>query len=179
MTRLRRFLRECSGVAALEFALIAPMLLILYMGASQVSVGVTLNRKLQNVANTTADLIGQVDSTSKTEISSILKIARALVEPYDSAMVKIVISSVTIDANGRTTVDWSQAINGAKAYTKNKIYTLPTSFSQQRGRSFVVAEVEYTYQPLGGFGLKSAIAMHEAAYFTPRNTQTAIVCSDC
>lgn len=176
---LRTFAKARSGVAAVEFALIVPALLVLYMGASQLSVGLTLNRKLQTTASTTADLVGQLSATTSAEIGTILAISRALVEPYDSRQVKISITSVTIDANGIARTDWAKGVNGATTATKGNVYRLPASFAAQRSRSFVVAAVDYTYQPLGGYGLQNGIAMHQSAYLTPRNVNAAIPCPDC
>ncbi|WP_182086081.1 TadE/TadG family type IV pilus assembly protein [Aureimonas sp. ME7] len=184
MGLFQRFRRNDRGVAALEFAIVAPMILILYMGASQLSIGVTLDRKLQNIAATTTDLVSQSQggTTTKGEISAILKIARAMVEPYDSADVKIRLMSVSVDAKGKATVDWTPVTaGGATAPKKGDVYALPAAFSAQRSRSFVIAEVEYTYKPLGGFGLQNALPLKEASYQTPRTTDpsSGIVCSDC
>lgn len=175
----RRFTTNRSGAAAVEFAVIVPMLLTLYIGASDLSIAVTLNRKLQATSATVADLIAQGDSTTKSQLSLTLGVAKALVQPYDSTKLKAVLSSVTVDAKGKAKVDWSSAANGATALVKGSTYVLPASLSAQLSRSFVVVETGYTYAPLGGFGLKIPIQMRETAYVTPRNTTAAVACPDC
>lgn len=175
----RSFLRDGSGIAALEFAMIAPLLLVLYMGASDTAMAVSLNRKLEGTAATVGDLVGQEETVTKDQIQLILGVAKALVQPYDSTKLSSVVTSVTIDANGRSKVDWSLASGSRSAYAKGSDFTLPAAFATHRSRSIVVTETNYTYQPLGGYGLTVAIPMRATAYLTPRNTTSAIKCTDC
>lgn len=177
----RSFRRDASGVAALEFAIIVPMLLVLYMGASDAALAVALNRKINGTASTVGDLVAQDDDATftKSELQLTLGIARALIQPYDSSKMSAVVSSVTIDANGKSTVDWSMALGSRTAYRKGDDFKLPDSFAAHRSRSFVITETNYTYQPLGGYGIQTAIPMSATSYLSPRNTTTAIKCTDC
>ncbi|WP_062018208.1 TadE/TadG family type IV pilus assembly protein [Aureimonas sp. AU4] len=177
--KTRLFKRDSSGIAALEFAMIAPMLLILYMGASDAALAVSLNRKLEGTASTVGDLVGQEETVTKSQLKLILGISQALIQPFDSTKLSAIVTSVTIDANGTTKVDWSSASGSAVAYTKGATFSLPSSFATHRSRSLVVAETLYTYQPLGGYGFDAVIPMKSISYLTPRNTTTAIKCSDC
>ena len=53
---VRRLRGNQSGVGAVEFALIAPVLIMLYMGSLEVSVAMSVNKKLARAASTVADL---------------------------------------------------------------------------------------------------------------------------
>ena len=178
-TRRRSFGKDASGIAALEFALIVPVLLVLYMGASDAAMAVSLNRKLEGTASTVGDLVGQEQTVTKDQLKLILAIARALIQPFDSKKLSTVVTSVTIDANGISKVDWSFASGGAVADAKGTAFKLPASFATHRSRSLVVTKTSYTYEPLGGYGFPMAIPMGSSAYLTPRNTTAAIRCSDC
>lgn len=178
---LARFRRNRRGIAAVEFAVIVPVLLLLYIGASDVALAITAHRKLQSTANATADLIAQDASTTKADLTAELDIARALMQPLDAVKVKIVLSSILIDAKGKAVVDWSSAVNGALARQKGTEFILPASLANQPSRSFVVVEASYLYTPLGGFGFTHEIAMSKSAYFAPRNTtgSAGVQCADC
>ncbi|WP_062233902.1 TadE/TadG family type IV pilus assembly protein [Aureimonas sp. N4] len=178
---LARFHRNRQGIAAVEFAVIVPVMLLLYIGASDVALAITAHRKLQSTANATADLIAQDSATTKADLTAELDIARALMQPLDAAKVKIVLSSILIDAKGKAVVDWSSAVNGAVARRKGTEFILPDSLANQPSRSFVVVEASYLYTPLGGFGFTHGIEMSKSAYFAPRNTSgnAGIQCSDC
>lgn len=178
---LARFRRNRRGIAAVEFAVIVPVMLLLYIGASDVALAITAHRKLQSTANATADLIAQDASTTKADLTAELDIARALMQPLDAAKVKIVLSSILIDAKGKAVVDWSSAVNGAAARRKGTEFLLPASLANQPSRSFVVVEASYVYTPLGGFGFTQSIEMSKSAYFAPRNTSgsAGVQCADC
>ncbi|WP_062110901.1 TadE/TadG family type IV pilus assembly protein [Aureimonas sp. AU40] len=177
----RRFGRDRRGIAAVEFALVVPVMLIVYIGASDATLAITANRKLQATANATADLIAQDTTTTKAAISAELDVARALMQPLDSSKVRIALSSILIDDKGKATVDWSRAVNGATARVKGSVFTLPASLAGQKSTAIVVAEASYLYTPLGGFGFTSAIEMKDMAYYWPRGTSNGagITCSDC
>ncbi|MPR09225.1 putative Ig domain-containing protein [Microvirga tunisiensis] len=54
---LRRYLRSTNAVAAVEFALIVPVMLALYGGGSYLATAVTINKKLQNASYTMINLV--------------------------------------------------------------------------------------------------------------------------
>jgi len=178
---LSRFARDRRGIAAVEFVVIVPVMLLLYVGASDLALAITANRKLQTTANATADLVAQDSTTNKAEIAGALGIARALMQPLDAAKVRIVLSSILIDDKGKATVDWSSAVNGATARRKGTEFILPPSLTKQPSRSFIVVEASYAYTPLGGFGFNQVLDMSKSAYFAPRNTtgSAGVECSDC
>lgn len=168
-----------SGIAALEFAIIVPVLLVLYMGASDAAMAVLLNRKLEGTASTIGDLVGQEQTVTKDQLKLIVGIARAVIQPFDSTKLSTLVTSVTINASGESKVDWSFASGGASASAKGTVFTLPDSFAAHRSRSLIVTKTNYIYEPLGGYGFADAIPMEALVYLTPRNTTAAIKCSDC
>jgi Flp pilus assembly protein TadG len=56
---LRSFIKAESGMAAVEFAFIVPVMLLLYFGLIDITGLVSLNRKVTASAAITADLVGQ------------------------------------------------------------------------------------------------------------------------
>ena len=110
---LRRFRRARRGVAAVEFALLAPVLILLYVGAGEMSQAVMTSRKIEALSRTLADLVSQqptssqtsstpapANATSQTNIQSILNASVALMSPADLTPLKMTISAVDIVNNG-------------------------------------------------------------------------------
>ncbi|WP_427024531.1 TadE/TadG family type IV pilus assembly protein [Aureimonas ureilytica] len=178
-TLRRRFGRDKGGVAAVEFALVAPLMLLLYLGASEATLAITASRKLKATVNATADLVAQDSSTDKSELAAELDIARALMQPLDSGKVKLVVSSILIDDKGQAKVDWSQAANGATARSKNSTYPLPPSLIGQTSRAFVAVEGTYDYTPFISAGLLPSMTMRETAHYSPRVANAGVPCTDC
>lgn len=166
------------GVAAVEFALIFPVLLVLYIGGAEIAIALAINRKLQHVASTVDDLVTQSPSLTQAEITAIIGLSAALMEPYHQQDLRIRVSSVQIDATGKATVRWSVAGGGVEKKLTGAQVALPAEFTSLRDRWVVMAETYYNYLPLGGYGLKSPIEMGETAYLMPR-IGSKVACGDC
>ncbi|MGI9387737.1 MAG: TadE/TadG family type IV pilus assembly protein, partial [Methyloligellaceae bacterium] len=140
-----RFRRNTSGIAAVEFAMIVPLMVALYMGAVEFGQVLAVDRRVSTVASATADLVAQADEISTSDITDIFAISSSILKPYSGSSLKIVITSVVADEDNKTTVDWSEAYNGGSAKTEGADYTLPSTNMTQAFGSIIVAEVEYTY----------------------------------
>src|SRR6266540_3741741 len=69
---LRSLVRDQRGVSAVEFAMLLPLMVTLYLGTVEISQGVGIDRKVTLTTRTVADLTSQVISVTSTEMSSIL-----------------------------------------------------------------------------------------------------------
>jgi Flp pilus assembly protein TadG len=82
--RVYRLARAEDGVAAVEFAFILPIMLLLFMGAVELSQAVTVDRRVSQVASTTSDLVARKESniSQGTDINDILKVGSYLLAPF-------------------------------------------------------------------------------------------------
>jgi len=168
--RLRRFGCDARGLAAVEFALIVPLMLTLYFGTLETSDALTASRRVTNVAQTAADLVAQVTTVSSSDLTDIFAASTAILTPFDTSAVKITISSVVADSSNKTTVAWSSTYNGTARIT-NSAVTLPTGLTSAN-TSVIMAEVTYTYtSPIATF-ITGPIVMTETAYLRPRRSVT-------
>jgi len=163
ITRLRV---DRSGIAALEFALLLPVMLLLYFGAVELSEALTLNRKVAHVSSSLGDLVTQSKTITASEMSSILDAAAAIMTPYSETPLKMKVTGVTIDANGKATVAWSYARNDTKL-TKGATVTVPPTVKQPS--SFIVmTEVHYPYTPTIGYVMTGTFDLNDEFYMRPR-----------
>lgn len=160
--QLREFLadfrRGTEGVAAVEFALIAPIMVMLLMGSIEISQAVTVDRRVTQVSTTTGDLVARADKDiAASEITDIMKVGSWLMKPYNETSLKVTISIVSssiTDANDRKT-KWKCEFDGANPTAvdctcPNVAATIPNGLVG-KGDSVVVAEVNYGYAPFLGF----------------------------
>lgn len=108
--KLAAFWPNRSGVAAIEFALILPSLLLLYVGTVEVGQSLTVARKLNNAAVVTADLMAQSENLSTDDMKDIFAAAKATLAPYETSSLKIqacVIATVGVTQK----VKWCSAVN--------------------------------------------------------------------
>jgi len=149
---LARFKQECRGVAAVEFALIFPILLVVYFGLVEMSNALDVRRKVENTANLTGMLVAQADKVDNAYMNNLFEASKMAFEPFDIIPLKVVVSSIvrTQDNNGTwtNTVDWSDNYgNGSSARTQGSVLNPPDNVLDDN-RSVIVTEVEYKYSRL-------------------------------
>jgi len=165
---LSSFLRDSAGVSAVEFALIAPLMITLYLGACELCNILLADRKVTNVTAATTDLVAQEMSISDLEMTDIFSASSAIMEPYDLSSLKIVVSSVVADAGGNTTVAWSDGFQ-ANAHAAGSAFTLPPGLVSPGG-SVIVTEVSYQYASPVQEIWPSGFNVHDTFYQKPRRT---------
>ncbi|MCB1441961.1 MAG: pilus assembly protein [Methyloceanibacter sp.] len=174
---LRRLARQVAtergGASAIEFALILPVLIGLYLGAVEINNALTIYRRTMQVATTAADLTAQVKSVTKYDIADIQAASKSILTPYSTSPLKIVISSVVADDNNVGKVAWSCASAGAARGT-GTTYKVPTGLTEANS-SVIVAEVTYGFRPLVGlstFFSPGSFNMTRTFYSRPRRSLT-------
>ncbi len=164
--------RDQRGVSAIEFALIAPVLILAYVGTVETANLITVNRRVTQIASTAADLTAQVKEISNSDLQDIVKAASTILgPPYNSNPPKIVISSVVADKNNKGKVAWSYASTGT-GRSANSSYTLPTGITEADS-SVIVAEVAYDFKPMLGLDelfSPKAFQMNQTFYARPRKS---------
>ena len=83
--RRSRFVRDRRGVSAVEFALVAPIMICLYFGCVEVSDAVAGDRKVSLTAAALAILSAQVTTISTSDMTNILNASSCIIQPYDAS----------------------------------------------------------------------------------------------
>ncbi|MCF6322129.1 MAG: pilus assembly protein [Rhizobiaceae bacterium] len=169
-----RFRKNCEGVAALEFALIAPIMIMLFVGTLEVSAAVSVNRKVSRISSVVGDLVTQSSALNGTDIANIMDASSDIMQPYANS-VKIRITGINIES-GNATVAWSCESNWTKAVL-NSPYDVPATIKID-GSFLVAARVQTNYQPMVGWARYSAsagisfdstaVTMDEEIFLRPR-----------
>src|SRR5450432_4665035 len=82
---LRNLASDCSGIAATEFAVIVPIMLVMFFGTVEFSSGVAVDRKVTMVARTLSDLTSQSTSVADTDLTNFGQTAKAILTPYQAS----------------------------------------------------------------------------------------------
>lgn len=181
--RWRRLVADTRAVAAVEFALVMPIMLSLYLGALEVSSLIAADRRVTVVAGTIGDLVARANkSIDVATINDYFAASAMIMSPLSTAALKQVVTQVSVDANGNAKVVWSRAHGtGATAYRKDDSYALDKTSQINliaRGGYVVIAEVSYTYTPLLGLFFHNAFTLDSTNYYLPRfGTQIKLVTS--
>ena len=157
-----------GGAAAIEFALLAPVMIAMFFGVVEFSAAVDCRTRVTNMASTAADLVAQDTVISPADMTNVFAALNAIVFPFSSATSKIVISSIVDNGSGGGKVDWSDAQNGP-ARTPGSSVTVPAGLISSGG-SVILAEVTYTYSSPTTVVLIGAVTMSNSFYAHPRRS---------
>lgn len=174
-----RFWRDRRGVSAVEFALIAPVVMLIYFGMVEVCQGYMAQRRAGHTASIVADLVAQSDKTSAADLNSVFAIGEMIMKPFATNTLSIRVSSVTMNDKGVAHVDWSRD-NGKvlKSLDKNEeIKGLPPGLIA-KDESLILGETEFAYTSAFGQVLKKPITFTRSYYLRPR-TVDKVLCATC
>lgn len=173
---LRRLTGDARGVAALEFALVVPAVIVVYLVGFEVAEAATVYRKLSDTTVQLANVSAQYTSMTTSDTSTILAASSQIMAPYPTAKLAIVLSEVTTNASGAGSVTWSQAYQGT-ALTAGAAVTMPSGFKTANS-SYMLVQTAYTYQPTIGAAFIGNITMTDQIFMLPR-ASSSIPCSTC
>jgi Flp pilus assembly protein TadG len=171
---LRRLARDRRGSSAVEFAIIAPLMLGLYIGCVEISDGVAADRKVTLTAGALANLASQVQTIDTPGMTNIMNAATAIISPYSAGNLTTTVTCIKIDASKNATVAWSATVGGT-AKSKGAAITVPTEIAIASS-SLVLAEVTYLYRPVTGYIpawshiAATGITLSDKMYMSPRVT---------
>lgn len=165
--RFQRIARDRRGLAALEFALMAPMMVVTLFGSIELTELLSCNRRAENTAASVADVISRDTVITDEEIDDIWAASTALMYPNAVSPLKMRISSVQINSASDARVLWSDGHNGLAPRGAGSAMTLPAGMMIP-GTSVIVAETNYRYTPPIGVFLKVAFDLNHTEYRRPR-----------
>jgi Flp pilus assembly protein TadG len=168
--RFAGFRRDERGVSAVEFAMLLPLMITLYLGTVEISQGVGIDRKVTLTTRTVADLASQVSSINNSDMTNLLNASSAVISPYDVTKLKVTVSLVTIDANGQAKVTWSDTFQGTKRAVGSTV-TLPAALNVAN-TSLIWSEVAYNYTPTIGYVVTGTLNLSDQIYMRPRLSDT-------
>jgi Flp pilus assembly protein TadG len=167
---LRRFRKNKKGLAAVEFALILPVMITLFFGVVEVSMLLSARAAVSNVASVTADLVAQKNAMTTGEMSNVFSAASTILYPYPDAAAQITVSSIVYDTASKSLtsgkVAWSCTKNGT-AKSVGSTATLPDGVMTVDG-SVIVSEIKYDYASPTTQIVAGTVPMTNTFYTKPR-----------
>jgi Flp pilus assembly protein TadG len=173
-TLLRRFGVDREGAAAVEFALILPFLLLLYMGTVEASSLMTVDRRIAVISGAMGDLVARWDpdgaAMTSDDITDFFRASEGIIMPYPTTGLQQVVSFVRVNADGSTEVAWSRGYNGGTQRTAGQPYPeIPSNLRNLASGGFIVAsETTYPYRPVLGLVFRDELSLYSESFYLPR-----------
>lgn len=171
---LTRFGRDRAGVSAIEFALIAPVVIFLYLGVVEFSQGYMAQKRVSHVASMVADLTARRSSINQEQLGDILSVGALIMRPYSTNTLTQRVASVTRISATELRIDWqvgdTEALNVATL-------TIPDGMIAD-GETLIISETGYDYDSPVDYVMKGLTHLSHRTYLRPREVDF-IPCADC
>jgi Flp pilus assembly protein TadG len=163
--------RDRRGVSAVEFAIVLPVMITLYIGTVEVAKGIAIYRKVTQAARTVADLATQFRTIKNADKDNILAAGPAVLFPTSDTPLKITLSAVYIDKNGVAKIEWTDPYHGGTLPKRSigDVVTLPADVLKVPDSQLIWAEVSYSYDPqIADWIIKGTIDLKDSFFMRPR-----------
>ncbi len=169
---LRRLWRCRRGVAAVEFAIALPILVVLLIGGAEYTRYCVANQKLERVTASVADLTSQAQSLSLAELQTIFGVVDTMLRPFSiDESGKVIVSSVS-GQGSKAVVKWQESYGGSgdqtKVGAKGATATLPSGLTLRDGENVIVCETFMLFEPMFVSDLINEARLYRVAAFRPR-----------
>ncbi|MDO9588943.1 MAG: pilus assembly protein [Brevundimonas sp.] len=163
------------GVAAVEFAMIAPILIFFYLGMAEFCQGYMAQKRMGHASAMVADLVAQEEAVSTAGLNDIFAIGGLIMKPFSAAPLSQRVSSVT-RVSGVARIDWSRG-SGMDARAVNSTIVIPTDLIAD-GESVIVSEATYDYDSPADYLMPSLTRFSHIYYLRPRIVDK-VACPTC
>lgn len=170
-----RLRRDQSGIAAVEFALLAPVMVAFYLGTTEFCQGYMAQKRMGHVSAMVADLVAQEQSVTPTTLDDVFQISNLIMKPFPTSTLQQRVSSVTLN-NGIATVDWSRG-SGMTKLNPGAVVDLPADLVAN-GESVVMTEVTYDYDSPVDY-LMPTVTKFSHRYFLRPRVVNKVACAGC
>ena len=177
--RCRRFIRSTRAVAAIEFAILAPMLLLVLVETFDIGNAVAVYMKVRSATFALAAITNQYSTGNSgiqsSDMTAITGSASSILSPYSSAPVTAKITQIRMQNANNAKVSWSYALNGT-AYAQGSSWkTLPSQLTASDPCNsypcyLIYAEISYAYRPILFSTIISSLNLTDDLYVTPRSS---------
>lgn len=172
---LGRLSQDGNGAVAVEFAIIAPAMLVMYFGtfeaSSLVRAYMTTNKAAQVVANLVA--AEGSDGLTTAESADFCTAGKLAMSPFPGSAFKATIASATKNlSSGTIAFDWQDTTCGGGAGSFLDATIASNGLLSNNGDTVIMVKVTYSYSGPIHFVLPATFTISQSAYQRPRSGST-------
>lgn len=168
----KRILHDVRGTALVEFAIVLPVLLLLFFGGYQLSDAIACKRKVTIMTRAIGDITSQYRSIPAGDLDKLIDASTLILNPYPSSAAQVRVTQITLDDTGKNfRVDWSRARN-VTVFAKGSYpsTTIPLAY-RQPNMVLLYTESSYNYAAVG-LPYFNAMTFSEDLWLLPRRSAT-------
>lgn len=170
--RLRQVQRR--GIAASEFALSLPILMIMLLGSMDITRFMLFYQKVDRISYSIADVVSQAQSVSAGDLDNVLAAAGQIMLPATFGdRGRVIISSVYKAPGQATVIRWQYGGGGTLSRTSRigimgGAPMMPNGLTLNDRENVIVAETFYEFDPMFPNSVVPPQEIYRTAIFKPR-----------
>ena len=179
-----RLINNEDGIGAVEFALLAPVLLLVYVGTVELSTALTVDKRITKASAITTDIIANLESVDKASLREMVGVAQSIVAPYDASTLRFQVVGINVNSSGVATIAWSWNSAAVVPLVVGALITIPPAYAiPDTFLLRTVVDMDYDLVLLspksGGVEYKTKALTLGEDYFLHQREAKNITCSDC
>lgn len=171
----RRFVASTRAVAAIEFSIVLPVLMLIFLGTFDAGRAIAIYMKIRSATFTVDAITNQYTSVQTSDLQSITGAAAVILAPYPSAPAVVTVTQVKIASANNGTVHWSYSLGGS-ARAKGSSVSTPGALGTCGTYPcyLIFGEVSYQYTPMFGYFTSASITLSDNLFATPRSSKCVL-----
>jgi Flp pilus assembly protein TadG len=178
-----RLASDCNAVAAIEFAIIVPIMLVMFFGTVEFSSAVAVDRKVTLIARTLSDLTSQSLSVADTDLTNFFTASNAIMTPYAAGQTQATLCELYVNPTTLVVkVEWIKSAtfnsSGGVVLGSGVATNCPIAIPSQlavAGTYLIFSKVSYAYTPAVGYlGAIPTFPLSDVSYTRPRQSKCVI-----
>lgn len=169
--QLKHLIKDRRGAAAVEFAFVAPVMILMYYGLAELTQAMMADRRASHVASAIGDLVAQDTVINTAEINDIFNVGKAIIAPFPTSGLSMRVTSIRRDSNGAIQVMWSKS-SGSMGVLSS-VASVPADLIANN-ESVILAESSYVYDSATKKALPNALTFTQKYYLKPRKTAQVV-----
>lgn len=165
---LKGLARREDGSAAIEAALLFPILMVLLMGMVDIGDATLTNQKVISGSQVAADLLARKPTASSSDIDNAAEAARLALMPFPTDSFGIDIASIQFDTDGLPVVLWRVTRN----MSPNDVAVQSSEAIGAPGEGVLIVTVQYRFEPTFSGHIIGPFTMQEVAFVRGRKSPT-------
>ena len=135
-----------DGLAATEFAMVLPVMTLMFFGLIEGSDVLSASRRATVAVNSLADLAAQSEEIDAADAANLFTGVERMLEPTAGGSPEFRLMSVVLDDDDDPVIDWSIDSNGAVPYEAGSDFTgLGDTTILDQTASLIVVELTYSH----------------------------------
>jgi len=173
-----RLWRDARGAVAVEFAVLAPLLILFYFGMCEVTQAMMAQRRLSHTTSLIGDIAAQNATITQSRVTDIFTIGKTVMSPFSSTNLKMCLVSLTSDTTAaasdgtrKGTVAWTANSNASDCPKAAASVTVSDGVLP-KSSSVIMSTASYTYASPTSMLISKSITFKRTFYLRPRKSDT-------